>query len=113
MLQRAPPRAGITPIAETNAFSRAAPSSRSIPIVSPVLFISGPSAVSTAVSLTIENTGAFTATSGRAGTRPLPQPHSLSGSPSMVRTASSTIGTPVTLLRKGTVRDERGLTSMT
>ena len=33
--------------------------------------------------------------------------------PSMMFVASLTIGTPVTLLRNGTVRDERGLTSST
>ena len=37
---------------------------------------------------------------------------SASFSPIMMRVARSTIGTPVTLLMYGTVRDERGLTSM-
>src|SRR5580658_357064 len=67
-LHRAPPVVGISPRAATKAFSSAAPRSVSIPMTSPVDFISGPSAVSTSISLTVENTGALTATSGRAAT---------------------------------------------
>ena len=84
-----------------------------MPMTSPVDFISGPSAVSTSMSFTVENTGAFTATSGRAGTSPLFQPRSASRWPRMTRVARSTICTPVTLLRNGTVRDARGFTSST
>ena len=42
----------------------------------------------------------------------VPQPSSGSVAPSEIRTASSTIGTPVTLDRNGTVREARGLTSI-
>src|ERR1700704_4309503 len=113
MLHSVTPDGGADPNAERNAFSSAAPRSTSMPITSPVDFISGPSTVSTSVSLTVENTGAFTATSGRGGTSPVDQPSDASVWPRMTRTASSTIGTPLTLLRNGTVRDARGLTSMT
>ena len=112
-LHSAPPVVGTSPSAATNAFSSAAPRSVSMPITSPVDFISGPSAVSTSISLTVENTGALTATSGRAGTSPVVQPSSASVAPRITRVASSTIGTPVTLLRNGTVREARGLTSST
>ena len=61
----------------------------------------------------MEKTGAFTATSGRAGSRPDAQPRSASRSPSMTRVARRTIGTPVTLDSIGTVREARGLTSST
>ena len=92
---------------------RAAGSVRSMPIASPVDFISGPRYESTAGSLLMENTGAFTATSSRAGTSPVCWPRSDRRSPSITRVASFTIGTPVTLERNGTVRDARGLTSST
>ena len=39
--------------------------------------------------------------------------HGFTAVPVMTRVASSTIGTPVTLLIYGTVREARGLTSMT
>ena len=84
-----------------------------IPIASPVDFISGPRYESTAASLFMENTGAFTATSGLGGTRPVAQPSSASFAPSMTRVARLTMGTPVTLDRNGTVREARGLTSST
>ena len=41
-----------------------------MPITSPVDFISGPRYVSTPISFDIENTGAFTATSGWRGQSP-------------------------------------------
>jgi len=71
MLQSTAPLVGTEPSAATNAFSRAAPRLMSIPITSPVDFISGPSAESTSASLTVENTGALTATSGAAGQSPV------------------------------------------
>src|SRR5487761_1439849 len=107
-----PPRLTWTPDAE-KALRSASLSVRPIPIASPVDFISGPRYESTAGSLFIEKTGALTATRSRAGTSPVDQPMSASFSPSITRVASLTIGTPVTLERKGTVRDERGLTSST
>ena len=61
----------------------------------------------------IEKTGALTATSGCLGQSPPWYPCSLSVRPSMMPVESSTMGTPVALLRNGTVRDARGLTSST
>ena len=84
-----------------------------MPITSPVDFISGPSAELTRVSFPVENTGALTATSGSGGTSPVAQPMAARGCPRMAWVAISTIGTPVTLLMNGTVRDARGLTSRT
>src|ERR1035437_6249591 len=95
MLHRQPPDLGTKPSAPRKAFSRAGPRSTSMPITSPVDFISGPSTVSTSVSLTVENTGALTATSGRGGTRPEVQPIDASDCPPIARTARSTIGTAV------------------
>ena len=54
----------------------------------------------------------MTATVGAGGYSPVPKPISGTFSPSDARTPSSTIGMPVTLEIYGTVRDERGLTSM-
>ena len=84
-----------------------------MPSTSPVDFISGPSCTSTSVSFSKLNTGTFTAQYGGCGYSPVPYPSSRSFSPHITRVASSTIGTPVTLLMYGTVREERGLTSMT
>ena len=81
-------------------------------MTSPVDCIPGPTDGSTPRSLAVENAGAFTATSGGSGRSPPGQPIARSDSPSAIRTARSTIGTPVTLLRNGTVREARGLTSM-
>ena len=61
----------------------------------------------------MENAGALAAVKEGGGRRPFDQPIDSRLSPSATRTASSTIGTPVTFERKGTVRDARGLTSMT
>ena len=60
-----------------------------------------------------ENTGAFTATYGLLGTRPSGKPNSFKLSPRAMRVAHSTILMPVTLEMNGTVRLERGLTSIT
>ncbi len=80
-------------------------------MTSPVERMPGPSAGSTPLSLLVENTGALTATTSGGGRRPPVQPSSASVAPSATRVASSTMGTPVTLDRKGTVRLARGLTS--
>ena len=83
-----------------------------MPITSPVDCIPGPTLGSTPRSFAVENAGALTATKGGGSSRPLGQPRSSSRSPSEIRTASSTIGTPVTFDMNGTVRDARGLTSI-
>src|SRR5579884_2473219 len=113
MLHRAPPPVGTPPSAARNAFSMAASSLVSAPITSPVDFISGPSAMSIGCSLDIENTGALMATTGRGASNPDVHPSDLRLSPQLTRVASSTMGTPVTLLMKGTVREDRGFTSIT
>jgi len=86
-----------------------------MPITSPVLFISGPRYVSTSRSFAIENTGALSATRSPDGQRPSGRayPSAASVLPAPMATASVTSGTPLTFVRKGTVRLERGLTSMT
>ena len=81
-------------------------------MTSPVDCIPGPTDGSTPRSLVVENAGAFTAKYGGGGSSPPSQPSSGSVAPSAILTASSTIGTPVTLDMNGTVRDARGLTSM-
>ena len=83
-----------------------------MPMTSPVDCMPGPTDGSTPRSLAVEKAGALTATNGGGGSSPPGQPSSSSVAPSAMRTASSTIGTPVTLDRNGTVRDARGLTSM-
>ena len=65
-----PPRGTCTPDA-AKALRRAPTRVWSMPIASPVDFISGPRYESTACSLLIENTGALTATRSRGGTSPV------------------------------------------
>ncbi len=83
-----------------------------IPMTSPVDCIPGPTDGSTPRSFAVENAGAFTATNAGGSSSPFGQPRSARRSPSEIRTASSTIGTPVTFDMNGTVRDARGLTSI-
>ncbi len=81
-------------------------------MTSPVDCMPGPTEGSTPRSFAVENAGALTATNGGGGSWPPSQPSSGRVAPRAIRTASSTIGTPVTLDRNGTVREARGLTSM-
>jgi len=81
-------------------------------MTSPVDCMNGPSDGSTPRSFAVENTGALTATTGGSGSSPAGQPSDTRSSPRATRTASSTIGTPVTLDVNGTVRLARGFTSM-
>ena len=75
--------------------------------------MNGPSDGSTPRSLAVEKAGALTATNGGGGSSPFGQPSSASSvCPSAIRTARSTMGTPVTLLMNGTVRLARGFTSI-
>ena len=104
-------RGGISD-APVSALAIATRGSSAIPMTSPVDCMNGPTDGSTPLSLAVENAGALTATNGGVGRRPAAQPSSASVAPSEIRTASSTIGTPVTLDRNGTVRDARGLTSI-
>jgi hypothetical protein len=98
--------------APVNALAIASAGSSAMPMTSPVDCMYGPTDGSTPFSFAVENAGALTATSGGDGRSPLPHPSSASVAPSEIRTASSTIGTPVTFERNGTVREARGLTSM-
>ena len=83
-----------------------------MPMTSPVDCIPGPTDGSTPRSLAVEKAGALTATKAGGGRSPPSQPSSGSVAPSEIRTASSTIGTPVTFDMNGTVREARGLTSI-
>ena len=98
--------------APVSALAIATRGSSAIPMTSPVDCMNGPTDGSTPLSFAVENAGALTATNGGGGRSPGSQPRSASVAPSPIRTASSTIGTPVTLDRNGTVRLARGLTSI-
>src|SRR5436309_1853205 len=103
---------GGTGAAPVSAFASATRGSALIPITSPVDCMPGPTDGSTPRSFAVENAGALTATNGGDSSNPFGQPRSASRSPSEIRMASSTIGTPVTFDMNGTVREARGLTSM-
>ena len=82
----------------------------SMPITSPVDFISGPSTVSTPGKRAKGNTASFTARClGCAGLRP----KDCRLSPAMMRAAILATAKPITLATNGTVREARGLTSST
>ena len=101
-------------LAACNALVSAPVKSRSIPMTSPVDFISGPMYQSTPTSLDIEKTGALMPTSFWRGQRPPLYPMSLPAQPpSMTRVARLAAGTPVTLEMNGMVRLPRGFTSST
>ena len=76
----------------SRALATAPRKSKSIPMTSPVDFISGPRYVSTPASLDIENTGAFTATKFCRFPRPPLYPISARVLPSIILVASFTIG---------------------
>jgi hypothetical protein len=80
-------------------------------MTSPVLFISGPSRVSTPGNFTNGNTDSFTDTCD--GTTSLVKPSSASDFPAITRAASCAIGRPIAFDTNGTVRDARGFTSST
>jgi hypothetical protein len=89
--------------------ANAAPNFPSIPITSPVDFISGPRSVSTSGNLMKGNTASLTLT--WAGITSSRNPRSGSRRPTMTFAASFARGTPIALLTNGTVREARGLTS--
>ena len=113
ILKRMEPFSGNLKLAAIKALVIADSKSWSIPMTSPVDFISGPRYVSTPVNLDIENTGAFTPTISGAEYRPVPYPMFDNWLPSMDFTARLTIGTPVTLEIKGMVLLDLGFTSIT
>ena len=92
-------------------FANARPKSESIPITSPVLFISGPSSVSTPGNFTNGKTASFT--EKWRGTISSVKPSSASVLPAITCAASFASGTPIALDTNGTVRDARGFTSST
>ena len=82
-----------------------------MPITSPVLRISGPRITSTPGNLLKGNTDSFTDTCAGSGSSFAPS--SASVLPAITFAAIFAQGTPVDLPTNGTVRDARGLTSMT
>ena len=105
------PEVGSTVPAPIWALANAAPKLPSIPITSPVDFISGPRTVSTPGNLMNGNTASLTLTC--TGTISAVKPCSASERPTMQRAAILANGTPIALLTKGTVRLARGFTSST
>ena len=85
--------------------------SRSMPITSPVDFISGPSTMSTPGNLTNGNTDSLTAmcASSRSSTHAC----GAIGWPSIAAVATLASGRPMAFETKGTVREARGFTSST
>ena len=126
MLTKTVPFTGRDPYAAACDLANAAPNVSSIPITSPVDFISGPSSESTCAPSALRNrwngsTASFTATGASAGSSP---PSPMWGSrpstrssamvvPMAIRAAALASGTAVALDTKGTVREARGLASST
>ncbi len=101
--------------AASSALKNALPKVVSMPITSPVLRISGPSAVSTSGNRLNGSTASLIATwpcwlggCSKPSTR-----SSASVAPSITRLATFANGTPVAFATNGTVRLARGLASMT
>ena len=81
-----------------------------MPITSPVLFISGPSTESAPAKRAKGSTASLTLTCSGG---PSGSSWSASLSPSISRAAIFASGTPIALETKGTVREARGLASIT
>ena len=103
------PLAGRSVEAASSALANAIANVQSIPITSPVDFISGPRMVSTPGKRTKGNTDSLTET--WSGTRSAVKPRSVSFLPAITSAASLASGTPIALLTNGMVREARGLTS--
>ena len=82
-----------------------------MPITSPVLFISGPSTVSTPGNFRNGNTASFTEKWRGQISRVKPSSSRLF--PPITSAASFARGRPIALATKGTVREARGFTSST
>jgi hypothetical protein len=120
------PPTGSDPYAAACDFANAGPNAASMPMTSPVDFISGPSSGSTPCPERVRkrwngSTASLTAT-GASGPSTPPSPvagsspsarRSASVAPSMIRAAALASGTAVALETNGTVRDARGLASST
>ena len=109
--RKALPAVGRSVPAPTCALAKAAPKLPSMPITSPVDFISGPSTVSTPGNLMNGNTASLTLTC--AGRTSAMKPCASSERPTMQRAPILASGTPIALLTNGTVRLARGFTSRT
>ncbi len=115
------PLVGSGPYAALWLLAYATPKPASIPITSPVDFISGPSTVSTPVNRLKGSTASFTAmwlSSGMSAPSPdagsSPSVRSCATvAPSMTREAALATCTPVALATNGTVREARGFASST
>ncbi len=105
------PEAGSTEPAAICAFRYALRKSRSIPMTSPVDFISGPRTASTPGNFTNGKTDSFTAM--WASSRVSIPAQGSSDRPSSARVASFASGVPIAFETNGTVREARGFTSRT
>src|SRR5258708_32345060 len=103
------PASGRFDEAASDAFANAIAKFVSIPITSPVDFISGPKIVSTPGNLPNGNTDSLTATCD--GTRSVVNPISRSVFPAITNAAYFASGTQIALLTNGILRDARGFTS--
>ena len=121
-----PPDVGSDPYEAACDFANAGPNDASMPITSPVDFISGPEQRVDALPPGVRNrlngsTASLTAIGASAGSSP-PSPSAGSRpsarssaivAPSMIRAAALASGTAVALETNGTVREARGLASST
>ena len=108
LIKTFPFRGRICPAASW-ALAKAIPKAWSMPITSPVDFISGPSTVSTPGKRLKGKTDSFTDTCFTSTSRV--NPSSSRVFPTITLAASLARGTPVALETKGMVREARGLTS--
>ena len=109
------PESGRAPPAEICDFVKARPVVMSIPMTSPVDRISGPSTGSASGNLSNGSTASLTATWSPA-TRSRSSPSARNPAnvaPIITRLATLASGTPVALATNGTVREARGLASIT
>ena len=120
------PAVGSEPYAAACDLANARPNPASMPITSPVDFISGPSSESSPLPAGVRNrlngsTASFTEIGAVAGSEPPSptdgsRPSSRSDAmlaPSMIRAAALASGTAVALETNGTVREARGFASST
>ena len=107
------PLAGSAAPAAAWALANAVGKSRAMPMTSPVERISGPSSASEPSKRSKGSTASLTETWSAAHRRRPGSSRSAIRSPSMIRQASLASGTPIALETNGTVREARGLASIT
>ena len=105
------PSSGSRAPAAAWALAKAVGKSGAMPITSPVERISGPSSASEPGKRSKGRTASLTETYSQRGSGG--RPKLAIDSPSMIRQASLASGTPVALETNGTVREARGLASIT